>query len=106
MTTQNYLIIENNIVTNSVVWDGDVNTWTPPTDSIQLIQATTPANIWTPDYTTTPYSWKITTVVGAGDIGFTWDGTVLTTNLPEPITPPKAATPATNQPTSTGTTTI
>ena len=46
MTTQNYLIVEAHIVTNNVVWDGDVNTWTPPADSIQLIQATTPAMIW------------------------------------------------------------
>ena len=46
MTTQNYLIVEANVVTNNVVWDGDVNTWTPPSDSIQLIQATTPAMIW------------------------------------------------------------
>ena len=93
MTTQNYLIVEANIVTNNVVWDGDVNTWTPPADSIQLIQATTPAMVWVgtkvenlpatipPTYTIT---YNLEEVVGAGDIGFTWNGTVLTTNQPKP----------------------
>jgi hypothetical protein len=28
--------------------------------------------------------WTLTQVVGAGDIGFTWDGSVLTTNQPMP----------------------
>ena len=93
MTTQNYLIVEANVVTNNVVWDGDVNTWTPPADSIQLIQATTPAMVWVgtkvenlpatipPTYTIT---YNLEEVVGAGDIGFTWNGTVLTTNQPKP----------------------
>ena len=88
MTTQNYLIVEANVVTNNVVWDGDVNTWTPPSDSIQLIQATTPAMIWQ----TVIVDGKITDFVlgeqiGAGDIGFTWDGTVLTTNQSKPVIP-------------------
>jgi hypothetical protein len=93
MTTQNYLIVETNIVTNNVVWDGNTQTWTPPADSIQLIQAITPAMVWVgttvenlpatipPTYTTT---YDLKEVVGAGDIGFTWDGTVLTTNQPQP----------------------
>ena len=93
MTTQNYLIIENNVVTNNVVWDGNTQTWTPPADSIQLIQATTPAMVWVgtkvenlpatipPTYTIT---YNLEEVVGAGDIGFTWNGTVLTTNQPKP----------------------
>jgi len=88
MTTQNYLIVEANIVINNVVWDGDVNTWTPPADSIQLIQSTTPAMVWidiapitnpppSPDYV-------LQEIMGAGDIGFTWNGFVLTTNQPKP----------------------
>ena len=85
MTTQNYLIVEANIVTNNVVWDGDVNTWTPPADSIQLIQATTPAMVWELNADKTDY--VLTEQVGAGDIGFTWDGTVLTTNQPKPSIP-------------------
>jgi hypothetical protein len=101
MTIQDYLIIENNIVNNSVLWDGDVNTWEPPIDSIQVIQETTPAMIWKLNDLLPP-SYVLTEIIGAGDIGFTWDGTVLTTNEPQPIIP----VPAVDQPTFSGTTTI
>jgi hypothetical protein len=84
MTAENYLVIENNVVTNIVIWDGDVNTWQPPADSIVLVQATTPAMVWVFDYTTNPYTSKLEEVMGEGAIGFTWDGTVLTTNQPKP----------------------
>lgn len=85
MTTQNYLIVENNVVTNDVVWDGNTETWTPPTDSIQLIQTTTPAMIWEAvivDGKITDY--VLVEQIGQGQIGFTWDGTVCTTNQPKP----------------------
>jgi len=102
MTTQNYFVVENNVVTNNVVWDGDVNTWQPPADATMLVQATTPAMVWTTPTKTTPS--VLEQVVGAGDIGFTWDGTVLTTNQPQPIyVAPDPQTPAANQPTTTGT---
>jgi hypothetical protein len=81
---QNYLIIENNVVTNIVVWNGDTSQWTPPTGSIALVQATTPAMVWVFDYATTPYTSTLEEVVGAGLIGFTWDGTILTTNQSKP----------------------
>jgi hypothetical protein len=84
MTAENYLVIENNAVTNIVIWDGDVNTWQPPADSIVLVQATTPAMVWVFDYTTDPYTSTLEEVMGEGAIGFTWDGTVLTTNQPKP----------------------
>ena len=84
MTTQNYLIIENNVVTNVVLWDGG-SEWMPPADSIQLIQATTPAIVWTPVYVDGKLTdWVLAEVVGAGDIDFTWDGSVVTTNQPKP----------------------
>jgi hypothetical protein len=82
MTIQNYLIVESNIVTNIVLWDGDTHTWMPPVNSIQLVQATTPALIWELASDMTDY--VLTEVVGAGQIGFTWDGTILTTNQPKP----------------------
>lgn len=100
--TQNYLIVEQNIVTNVVVWNGDTTQWTPPQGSIALVQATTLAKVWKLDTSTTPATWKLVEVMGAGDIGFTWDGTVLTTNQPQP-TPKEAAS---NQPITSGTTTI
>ncbi len=81
---QNYLIIENNIVTNIVVWNGDTSTWTPPAGSIALIQATTPAMVWVFDYTTNPYTSKLEEVMGEGSIGFTWDGSFAITNEPKP----------------------
>ena len=85
MTTQNYLIIEQNIVTNVVVWDGNTQTWQPPIDSIQLVLVTTPAMIWELNQDQTEY--VLTEELGAGGIGFTWDGSVLTTNLPKPPNP-------------------
>lgn len=100
MINQNYLVIENNVVTNIVVWNGDVNTWQPPAEAIMLIQAETPAKTWTIDSSVSPSIWVETEALGTGDIGFTWDGNVLTTDKPEP---PK---PKPNQAKTTGTTTI
>jgi hypothetical protein len=91
MTTQNYLVVENNVVTNIVLWDGDTNTWQPPADATMLVQSTTPAMTWVQTLPpTTPPTSSLQQVMGAGNIGFTWNGTVLTTNQPEPTTPPKA----------------
>jgi hypothetical protein len=92
---QNYLIIESNIVTNVCLWDGDTSKWTPPLGSIALVQATTPAMVWELDKTLTPPSYVLVEKMGEGQIGFTWDGTVLTTNEVQPLAPPV------NQPTTT-----
>lgn len=97
---QNYLIIEQNVVINIVVWDGDTTQWTPPQGSVALPQATTPAMVW--ELVSGQAQYTLVEVVGVGDIGFTWDGSVLTTNQPQPQ-PPK---PAPNQPTTSGTQTI
>lgn len=100
---QNYLIIEQNIVTNITVWNGDTSQWTPPQGSIAIVQATTTAITWLPVIVDgNIIDWALGEKNGAGDIGFTWDGTVLTTNQPKP-TPPA---PKADQPTTTGTTTI
>lgn len=92
MTTQNYLIVENNVVTNNVVWDGNPDTWMPPANSIQLVQATTQALIWELNADKTDY--VLIEVLGAGDIGFTWNETtqILTTNQPKPPLPKSPAT--------------
>jgi len=97
MTTQNYLIIENDAVTNCVEWDGNTQTWTPPANSIQLVQSITPALVWMPVKTGNQITdWVLEEVIGEGDIGFTWNTTtqVLTTNEPKPAIPV--------QPTSSG----
>ena len=98
MTTQNYFVVENNVVNNLVVWDGDVNTWQPPADATMLVQATTTALLWQSNNQTPP-AWVLTPMVGAGNIGFTWNGTDLVTNEPEPTEPPITIT----KPISTGT---
>ena len=94
---QNYLIIESNVVSNVCVWNGDTTQWTPPQGSIALIQATTPAMVWQPVIVDGKVTdWVLGEQIGAGAIGFTWDGTVVTTNEPQPTVP--------TQPTTTGTT--
>ena len=87
MTTQNYLVVENSVVTNNVLWDGNINTWQPPENATMLVQETTPAIVWQSDNLTPP-DWILVEVMGYGGIGFTWDGVVLTTNQPKPIKPP------------------
>lgn len=83
--TQQYLIIEQNVVVNVVVWDGDTSVWTPPQGSIAIVQATTPAKVWVLLKGATSYT--LEEQMGAGQIGFTWDGSVLTTNEPQPVDP-------------------
>lgn len=85
MTTQNYLMIQENVVTNICVWDGDTNTWQPPQDATMLVQATTPTKIWALNQEGTEY--VLTDSIGNADIGFTWNGTVATTNQPQPPAP-------------------
>lgn len=83
MTVQNYLLIQSDIVTNCVVWDGNTQTWKPPVDATMLVQATTLAMVWLLNADKTDY--VLTEVMGAGNIGFTWDGTVCITNQPKPL---------------------
>jgi hypothetical protein len=82
MTTQNYLMIQNNVVTNIVSWDGSVDTWQPPSDATMLEQATTPTKIWVLNQDGTEY--VLTNSMGDASIGFTWDGAVATTNQTQP----------------------
>lgn len=94
---QNYLMIQNNIVTNVCVWDGNTESWTPPADSIMLIQSTTPAMNWFWNAEIKDYVLK--KEIGNADISFVWNGTECITNEPKP-TPP---TPVTDQPATFGT---
>ena len=87
-TTQNYLIIESNVVTNICLWNGDTTQWTPPQGSISLIQESTPAMIWQATIVDKKVTaWNLVEQTGAGSVGFTWDGSVLTTNQPKPSIP-------------------
>jgi phenylpyruvate tautomerase PptA (4-oxalocrotonate tautomerase family) len=100
MTTQNYFVVEENTVNNLVVWDGDVNTWQPPANATMLVADTTPAMVW--EITTDkPPTYVLVEEIGQGDIGFTWNGSVLTTNQPMPTPIPAAENqPTTNIPTA------
>jgi hypothetical protein len=80
---KNYLIIEDNIVTNVCLWDGDVNKWTPPNNAIVLEQETTPSRIWS----LVNSEYELLDTVGDGAIGFTYDGTRCITHEEKPENP-------------------
>jgi hypothetical protein len=84
MTTQNYCMVndQTKICENVVVWDGGTD-WTPPSGYTMLVQATTPAKNWVLNETVTPNVYQLE-VSGIGQIGYTWDGTYLTTNEAQP----------------------
>ena len=88
-------MVENNAVTNNVLWDGDTQTWTPPIDATMLIQADTNALVWQLNADKSDY--VLVEELGVGDIGFTWNSTtqVLTTNQPKPTIPVQPVTTGT-----------
>jgi hypothetical protein len=87
MTVQNYLIIQNNVVTNIVVWNGNTDTWQPPKDSIQFPASEIISKEWVLDYESTPMVYVLKEEAGMGKIGFIWDGSALMTNQPQPSVP-------------------
>lgn len=90
MVTQNYCMVNpDSICDNVCMWDGDTNTWQPPTGYTMLVQATTPAMVWSLDSSLVPPDYVLVEQTGQGGIGFTWDGAVLTTNEPKPESPPQ-----------------
>lgn len=96
---QDYLIIHSNKVVNIVTWNGDTNIWTPPIDSIALIKSKTPAMVWISDNSVTPAIYNLQEVMGVGEVNFTYDGTFVITNLPDP----SINIASENQPLTTGT---
>lgn len=96
MENKNYLLIENGIAINVVIWNGDVNIWAPPSGTTALLQEITPAMVWVADETLKDY--VLQEQIGAGAIGFTWNGSVLTTSEAKPEWP--------EQPVSEGTQTL
>jgi hypothetical protein len=93
MADQNYLLIQENIVTNIVYWNGDANTWQPPSDATMLVLSTTPTKVWELNAEETEY--VLTDFIGNADIGFTWDGTFCITNNPKPEYSPQENIPTT-----------
>lgn len=101
MEIQPYCMVDEiqNVCYNVCMWDGDTHTWPVPPNTLMLLQATTPAIVWVWDAEIKDY--VLGEVMGAGEVGFTWDGTYLTTTQPKPI-----AVIAADQPTTTGTQTL
>jgi hypothetical protein len=85
MTIQNYLIIENNVVVNTILWDGNEQTWQPQQGFLMLVESTTPTKIWQINEEKTEF--VLIDSIGDADIGFTWDGTFAITNQPKPVVP-------------------
>lgn len=85
MSAQNYCMVNEvtNVCENVTLWDGNPATWTPPVGYLMLIQAITPAKNWVWNQN----EWVLE-IEGEGQIGFTWDGTYLMTNEPQPTEPP------------------
>jgi hypothetical protein len=84
MTVENYLLVSQstNIVENSVDWDGNPDSWQLPANYLALPQKTTPALIWGVNEGSSEI--VLIEKIGFGGIGFSWDGSVLTTNQPKP----------------------
>lgn len=97
MAIENYLIIENNVVTNIVLWDGNEQTWLPPANSIVLCQATTPTKDWKLDSSFNPPDYVLTEYNGGSQLDYLWDGTKCVTNLPKPPTPVQPSTEGTQE---------
>lgn len=97
MTMQNYLMVNEstNVVENCCVWDGNPDTWQPPTNTLMLVQATTPALVWESVVVDKKIvDFVLVEQLGVGAIGFTWNGSILTTNEPKPPIPePKSPIP-------------
>lgn len=95
MTSQVYLMVneETGVVDNTVMWDGNPETWEPPAGYLTLVQATTLAKVWgvNQDFT----DWVLVVDEGEGQPGFTWDGTYAITNDPKPVDPPVPPEPPT-----------
>lgn len=105
---ENYLIIEQNIVTNVCVWDGDTDTWTPPEGSVWVPQATTNTKVWV----FKEIDYVLEDSIGNASIGFIWDGNYCVTNEDKPkllqteILPNQLAGPRADQPATSGTQTL
>jgi hypothetical protein len=100
MEPKNYLLINllasPAVCENAIVWDGDVNKWKPEDGYLALPAETTVAADWSRNSVKEP--WALVDQIGAGRIGYTWDGQRLVTNQPEPF----PVAPTENQPAQSG----
>jgi hypothetical protein len=85
-----YLFVNtaNNIVENAVVWDGNTETWQPPSGFIALDAEVTPSVEW--EWNADLNEWTPVDMVGTGSIGDSWDGQKFNSPKPPPPPPPPA----------------
>jgi hypothetical protein len=86
MTTQNYLMVEANVVTNIVLWDGNTESWNPPQDAIMLVQENTPVIDWVWNVSLQDYE-LVEIPNEVASIGYTYNGNDCVTNEPKPFPP-------------------
>ena len=84
MDARNYHMVntQTNICENTVLWDGNPDSWSPPPGYLMLLRDETQAKTWV--WHADIKDWLLDTLVGRGDIGFVWDGVYLTNNSPKP----------------------
>lgn len=86
MTTQSYLVINTSVdpavCENITVWDGNTETWNPGENYVAVPVESTVALLWS--YQESSNSYVLVESVGAGRVGYTWDGSKLITNKPQP----------------------
>jgi len=89
--SKTYLLINtsNNTVENAVAWDGNTETWQPPSGFIALDAEVTPSIEW--EWSTDANDWVPVDMVGTGSIGDSWDGQK--SNSPKPPPPPPTPAP-------------
>jgi len=73
---KNYLVIENGIVVNAVVWDGNTETWTPPENLILMAEDAAKVKGWSWNAGIKDWEAYVADNVQPG-IGFAWDGEFL-----------------------------
>lgn len=85
-----YLMINEttNIVENICVWDGNPNTWQPPSNTLMLLLLDTPAMIWQAVRANKKIiDYILVEAIGVAEVGYTWNGTACVTNQPKPEIP-------------------
>lgn len=83
---QNYCVINQqqipNVCENIVLWDGDTSKWNPGEHCIVVPKNSTPTMEW--EYVESSNTFVMSEHVGTAGVGYTWDGTHLITNAPQP----------------------
>lgn len=105
MTIQQYALVdkETNIISGTVMWDGDVSTWAPPETQYAVVEADYQYMVWKYDLDLQEWVLAADDPFNPGDeVGAMFDGNAFITTEPKPQPLP----PANDQPTNTGTVTI